>query len=214
VTISTETLIDGLADGMVRVPAKQLERRLGLVLAGGALVVLALVVGVLGLRPDLTLAMSDSRFWTKLIYTSALAMIALAGAQRLARPEVTGIRLAYFAVPVAVLATLAVAELSSATSAQRQILIFGDTWRECSLLVAAYSLPLLAVLLRLFAGFAPQRPRLTGSVVGLAAGATSATLYSLHCPEMAMTFVLLWYSVGIALTAMVGALVGPRVLRW
>ena len=213
-TSSTETLIDGLADGMVAVRAKHLELRLGLALAGGALVVLLLVVGVIGLRPDLVAALSVGKFWVKIVYTGALAAIALAGARHLARPEVSSIRLLYFAVPVALLAVMAIAELSAATTAQRHALVFGDTWRACPLLIAAMSAPLLVVLLRLFTGFAPQRPRLTGAVIGLAAGATSATLYSLHCPEMAMTFLLLWYSAGIAIAAAAGAAIGPRVLRW
>ncbi len=213
-TTSTDELIDGLADRLVPVRAKLLERRLALAVAGGAIVVLALVVGLIGLRPDLKSATATGDFWVKLVYTGAIAMVALAGARRLARPDVSGIKLTYFAVPVVALALLAIFELSSAPVDQRNALIFGNTWRECPVLIAAFALPLLAILLRLFAGFAPQRPRLTGAVVGLAAGATTATLYSLHCPETAMAFLLLWYSAGIAIIAAIGAIVGPRVLRW
>jgi hypothetical protein len=55
---------------------------------------------------------------------------------------------------------------------------------------------------------------LTGAIIGVAAGATAASFYSLHCPEMAMTFLLLWYTAGIAIIAAIGAIVGPRCLRW
>jgi hypothetical protein len=211
---STDDLIEGLADRLVPLPAKLLERRFALAMAGGAIVVLALVIGVVGLRPDLARATADGDFWVKLAYTGGIALVALAGARRLARPEVSGINLAYFAVPVGALALLAMFELSAAPLDQRNALIFGISWRECPVLIAGLSLPLLAILMRLFAGFAPQRPRLTGAVVGLAAGATTAMLYSLHCPETAMTFLLLWYSAGIAIIAAIGAIVGPRVLRW
>jgi hypothetical protein len=214
VTTSTENLIDGLADKLVPMPAKRLERRIAFAMAGGAVVVLSLVIGLVGLRPDLAIATSDADFWVKLIYTGGIAAVALAGARRLARPEVSGINLAYFAVPVGALALLALFELSAAPVNQRNAFIFGNTWRECPVLITALGLPLLAILLRLFAGFAPRRPRLTGAVVGLAAGATTAMLYSLHCPETAMTFLLLWYSAGIAIIAAIGAIVGPRVLRW
>jgi hypothetical protein len=214
VTNSTESLIEGLADGLVPVPEKLLERRLGLAVAGGAVVVLALVIGVIGLRPDLVVATSDTRFWTKLFYTGAIALTALAAALRLARPETTGVKATYFAAPVGILVLMAMFELSAAAPDQRSALVFGDTWRECPLIIAGLSLPLLAILLRLFAGFAPQRPRLTGAIIGVVSGATAATLYSLHCPEMAMTFLLLWYSAGIAIIAAIGAMVGPRFLRW
>ena len=46
------------------------------------------------------------------------------------------------------------------------------------------------------------------------AGAWAATLYCLHCPESSAMFVLTWYSLGIAFTTLLGALVGPRILRW
>ena len=213
-TTSTDDLIDGLADRLVPVRAKLLELRLTIAVAGGAIVVLALVAGLVGLRPDLQSATADSDFWVKLVYTGGIALVALAASRRLARPEVSGINPAYFAVPVGALALLALFELTTAPVDERNALIFGDTWRECPVLIAALSVPLLAILLRLFAGFAPQRPRLTGAVIGLAAGATTAMLYSLHCPETAMTFLLLWYSAGIAIIAAIGAIVGPRVLRW
>ena len=213
-TPSTEHLIDGLAERLVPLRARQLEQRFALAVTGGVVVVLALVIGMVGLRPDLSSATADGDFWVKLVYTGAIAVVALAGARRLARPEVSGINPAYFAMPVGVLALLAVVEYSLASPDQRNALIFGTSWRECPLLIAALALPLLAILLRLFAGFAPQRPRLTGGVIGIAAGATTAMLYSLHCPETAMTFLLLWYSAGIAIIAAIGAIVGPRVLHW
>ena len=213
-TTSTEDLIDGLADRLVPLRAKQLEQRFAFAVSGGAVIVLALVIGVVGLRPDLSSATAAGDFWAKLAYTGFIAMAALAGARRLARPEVSGINPAYFAVPVGALALVAIFELSEALPDQRNALIFGISWRECPLLITALALPLLAILLRLFSGFAPQRPRLTGGVIGIAAGATTAMLYSLHCPETAMTFLLLWYSAGIAIVAAIGAIVGPHVLRW
>lgn len=213
-TKSTEDLIDSLAIRLVPLRANQLEQRFAIAIAGGAVIVLAMVIGVVGLRPDLSSATADSDFWVKLVYTGAIAAVALVGARRLARPEVSEIIPAYFAVPVGVLALLAILEYGSASPDQRNALIFGTSWRECPLLIAALALPVLAILLRLFGGFAPQRPRLTGGVIGAAAGGTTAMLYSLHCPETAITFLLLWYSAGIALVAAIGAIVGPRVLRW
>jgi hypothetical protein len=56
--------------------------------------------------------------------------------------------------------------------------------------------------------------RAAGAVAGLAAGAFAATVYCLHCQEVSALFVLTWYSLGILLAASVGALLGPRLLRW
>jgi hypothetical protein len=210
----TENLIDGLADRLVPMPAKQLERRIAQAVAGGSVIVLLLVIGVIGLRPDLRVATGNADFWVKLAYTGCIALIALAGARRLARPEVSGVNAMGLVVPVGALALLAIFELNLSAPAQREALIFGSSWRECPVLISALSLPLLAIMFRLFAGFAPRRARLTGAVIGLAAGAITAMLYSLHCPETAMTFLLLWYSAGIAIIAGIGAMIGPRFLRW
>ena len=48
----------------------------------------------------------------------------------------------------------------------------------------------------------------------LTAGGFGALVYCLHCPEVGAPFVALWYSLGIVLPSAVGALVGPRLLRW
>ena len=61
---------------------------------------------------------------------------------------------------------------------------------------------------------APTRLRAAGAAAGLAAGAWAACLYCLHCPETAAPFILVWYSAGITLATGLGALLGPRLLRW
>jgi len=38
--------------------------------------------------------------------------------------------------------------------------------------------------------------------------------YALVCRELSASFVAVWYSVGIGLAALLGALLGPRALRW
>ncbi|HPA91994.1 MAG TPA: NrsF family protein [Quisquiliibacterium sp.] len=36
----------------------------------------------------------------------------------------------------------------------------------------------------------------------------------MHCPEMAAPFLAVWYVGGVLAVAALGALLGPRVLRW
>lgn len=38
--------------------------------------------------------------------------------------------------------------------------------------------------------------------------------HSLHCPEMGVAFWAVWYVLGMAVPAIIGALLGPRLLRW
>jgi hypothetical protein len=90
----------------------------------------------------------------------------------------------------------------------------GQSWRICTIKVATLSLPIFTGLLIAFRSFAPTRLRLTGAVAGLAAGAGAATLYGLHCPEVSALFILIWYSLGMLAATAIGALTGPKLLRW
>jgi hypothetical protein len=90
----------------------------------------------------------------------------------------------------------------------------GKSWIFCPWLVLLLAAPIFVGLLWSFRRLAPTRLRAAGAVAGLAAGAWAATVYCLHCPEVSALFVLTWYSLGIALAAGAGALLGPRLLRW
>jgi len=48
----------------------------------------------------------------------------------------------------------------------------------------------------------------------LLAGALGALVYALHCPETATPFLAVWYVVGMAIPTALGAILGPRLLRW
>lgn len=54
----------------------------------------------------------------------------------------------------------------------------------------------------------------TGWLTGLAAGAFGTFAYSLHCPSATITYIGLWYTLAVALCAVAGRMVVPRVLRW
>ena len=68
--------------------------------------------------------------------------------------------------------------------------------------------------LRALRGLAPTQLRLAGLAAGLLAGGVGAIGYALSCTEVGLPFVATWYSLGIALTGALGALLGPRLLRW
>ena len=63
-------------------------------------------------------------------------------------------------------------------------------------------------------GLAPTRPRMAGLAAGVFAGSLAALGYALACPEVSITFVAVWYSLGIALSGLLGCALGGRILRW
>jgi hypothetical protein len=210
-----DTLIAALEGDVAPVRPRALSRRLMGGLVAGGLVTLLLVAGGLGFRHDLWAAMHGATFWIKWIYTGSLAMLALLATLRLARPDAGRMGwLWLIAVPMVVLAFIGGAEMARVPPAQWLAMWLGASWRVCSMLVFLLSLPIFAGLLWSYRAMAPTRLRMAGATAGLAAGAWSATLYCLHCPEVSAIFVLTWYTLGIALAALLGAWAGPRLMRW
>jgi hypothetical protein len=148
-------------------------------------------------------------------YCAALAGGGVVAVLRLSTPGRRA-RLAgsVIALAAGAMGVYALVTLWEAPRAAWEPLIFGNTWRVCSALIAAMSVPYLAVALLLMRARAPTDLRLAGAASGLAAGALSALTYTLHCPELAPPFLFLWYGLGVLVPALVGAVAGPRFLRW
>lgn len=213
--MNTDALIVSLARNVKAVPRYAVGRRLAIGLAGGGVVTLAAIILSLGIRPDLALAMQGSSFWVKWAYTISLGIGAIAMIARLARPDTVRLRWAWLIVlPVILLAGIGVLEMAHVPPAEWLAMWLGHSWKRCPWLVLMLSAPIFVGLLWSFRRLAPTRLRLAGAAAGLASGACAATLYCLHCPEVSAIFVLTWYTLGIALATAVGAIVGPRLLRW
>jgi hypothetical protein len=151
----------------------------------------------------------------KWAYTGSLGIGAVYAVTRLARPTPTSLRsLWLLLVPVLLLAGIGIGELASTPSREWLAMWLGGSWKVCPWLVLMLATPIFVGLLWSFRKLAPTRLRAAGAVAGLAAGAWAAMIYCVHCPEVSALFVLTWYSLGIVLAAGVGALVGPRLMRW
>ena len=92
--------------------------------------------------------------------------------------------------------------------------MMGQTWYICPCMLTVLSIPGLLLMLRAARGLPTGNARQTGAALGLLAGCISAVGYSLACPEASPAFVALWYSTGLLLTTVLGALLGPRWLKW
>lgn len=211
--MKTENLIELLAKGAGPAPVAVAARRLWPVAVLGVLLSAGLALSIFG--PIAAPAYGTPALWVKLAYTSALAGTAGWLAARLSRPVA---RLAWpslaLLVVIAAMALLGALSMWAAPAGDRLGWLFGRTWRSCPWNVLAISLPVLAGTLGALRGLAPVRPRAAGFASGLLAGAIGALGYALACPEVSPTFVAIWYSLGIALTGMFGAMLGPGVLRW
>ncbi len=213
--MNTDDLIQTLSANVSRVPRRALARRLAVGMAGGGIVTMILVTAILGIRPDLRVAMHGFSFWMKWTYTVSLGVGAIFAVSRLARPTQASLRwLWLLAVPVLLLAGISIGELADKPSREWLAMWLGGSWKVCPWLVLTLAMPIFVGLLWSFRRLAPTRLRAAGAAAGLAAGAWAATIYCLHCPEVSAIFVLTWYSLGIVLAAGIGALLGPKLMRW
>lgn len=213
--MNTDELIASLSAKVPRVRHGMVGWRLASGVIAGAAGSTLLIVLTLGLRPDLWLAMHGAAIWMKWGYTVSLAAVAIYATARLARPDPGSLRRLWLvSIPILGLAMLGVGELIRTPRSGWLDMWLGHTWSKCPWLVLMLAVPIFIGLLWSFRRLAPTRLRAAGAAAGLAAGAFSATIYCLHCPEVSAIFVLTWYSLGIFLAACIGALLGPRLLRW
>lgn len=196
-------------------PQKPVRQRLRDSLAVGTALSVVLVLTLYGLNPQMDQMAQHPAFLTKMLWLTALMGFSVLGLLRLARPGV-GAGHTLLGLGLALLAMLGLGLLQwLQTDADAQMAQWmGGSWQVCSVSIVALSLPVLAALLWALRQLAPTRPALTGAVAGMLAGSLAAGAYSLHCPEISLTFFAIWYGAGMALTTGLGALLGSRWLRW
>jgi hypothetical protein len=213
--MKTENLIRALAvDG--RIPPRPLMQTLGLWLLPGLAISIAAYAARLGLRPDLLNALrADPRVFFKIASMLLLAGLAAPLTLQLIRPgaAVRGRLLMLMIVPALMLIAVLL-ELHAFPEADWGPRLIGHNAVFCLITIPVLALAPLGVVLAALRRGAPLRPGLTGAAAGLLAGAIGATLYATHCPDDSPLFVAVWYSLGIAFAAMIGGLLGRRILRW
>jgi len=210
---TTEALIDELAAEAIAVsPSASLWRFVTGFTLGGLVALLG--VYILGWREDLSIAALAINFWVKLAYTSALCAFGVHWLRQMGRPEAQQPRWQWLLVPISVLAIIAFFQIMRAAPGAMPYMLFGDSWRVCARNIVALALPIYLGVLWVMRKLAPTDLRVAGATTGLASGAAAASVYCLHCPETSMLFVLIWYSLGIAIATAIGALLGPRLLNW
>lgn len=214
--MKTDDLITLLARQPQPVQPTQSARGLWLASGVGIVVALAMLVPTLGLNPEfVATAAREPMLWVKAAFVMGTAAAGFAVVLRLARPgQPLGGWPGTLVAPAVVLWLLAAIVLLNAAPTERMPLIMGSSALLCPWCIAALSLPAFIGLLAAIRSLAPTRLRLAGAGAGLLAGALGACVYQLHCPEMAAPFLAVWYVLGMLIPAALGALIGPRVLRW
>jgi hypothetical protein len=211
--MKTEQLIELLSRGAGPAPRHTVERRLwpvALVGLGASALFGVIVIGLVPMS-----VMMQWGWWFKFGY--AVGLVAVGGwlCARLARPvqRLGGPQIALMAV-LALMGALGLWTWFTAMPELRLAELLGHSWKTCPRNIVLLALPPMAGAFWALRGLAPTRPRLAGAAAGLFAGALGAAAYALSCIEIASSFVAVWYTLGISASALIGALLGPRLLRW
>ncbi|WP_137909981.1 MULTISPECIES: DUF1109 domain-containing protein [unclassified Burkholderia] len=213
--MKTDDFIDMLAAGVTPVDRGVPARRLGGALAIAAVGAVLLMTIAFGVRPDLSAVMRTPLFWAKLAFPACVAAGAIVAAVRLARPG-TAVGAGWPIVGAGVVAVwiAGLYAVATAGSGDRLAVVLGQTWRVCPFNIVFLSVPGFVAMFVAIRGLAPTRLRTAGAAAGLATSAIATIAYCFHCPEMSPAFWSVWYLLGMALPAVLGALVAPVWLRW
>lgn len=213
--MKTDELINMLGTNLEPVKGGQLRNTLVIALAVGAVAAFCLMLAIFGVPAD---ALGGEYFALKVLALAFTLGLVAAGASfliRSARPGEPGhkplalIGLLFFAI----LAAGGVALVLTHPAAWGGM-VFGPQWAACLICIPLFAVAPFAALIWALRKGAPTNLMRTGAIAGLVAGALGAAVFAFHHPGGSIPFIALWYGGPIVLCALVGAVLGPRLLRW
>jgi hypothetical protein len=213
--MKTDDMISLLAANVAPADSGVFARRFGWALLLGGFGAVGLMALVFGIRPDIHLMLVTPLFWAKMAFPTGVAAAALFMAVRLARPGMpVGHGWKLVAAPAVAVWIAAAVVLVQAPGQERLSMLLGATWRTCPFNIALLSIPAFIAIFWAMKGLAPTRLHAAGAISGLLASSIATIAYCLHCPEMGVAFWAVWYLAGMVIPALLGALFGPKLLRW
>ena len=213
--MKTDDLINLLGTNIEPVKGGQLRNALLAALAVGAAGALCLSLLILDApgeaigREYLGLKVLGLAFTLGLVAAGASYLLRAARPGEPGRRPLVVIGLLFFAI----LSAGVIALVLSHPAAWGEM-VFGPQWVACLICIPLFSIVPFASLIWALRKDAPTNPAWTGEVEGLVAGALGAAAFTLHYPVGSIPFIVLWYGGPIVMCALVGALLGSRLLRW
>ena len=215
--MNTDRLIDILSVDPDPVNRHRLGRTLAVAIVAGGAAAFALMLVMVGPRHDLESTVHLEWVAVKLLFSLSIVGIGVPLLNKSIRPGLEDkTNWAMILLPFIAAIVVAAAVVLGQPSAWREMLRGATTVSplRCQFLIIVFAaVPLVSVIYFLRQG-APTHLRLCGAIAGIVAGAIGATAYAFNCTSDSIPFIATWYGTAIALCAVIGAQLGPRVLRW
>lgn len=213
--MTTDQLISLLAADLKPVDRKRLSRTLFIAMVAGTAAVFGVTLLLLGPRPERFGGEHSGFLMLKLLFTSGVVATAAMFLPQVARPGSEGRSFLMFVLlPFIVIAALALATIGPVHWSTLGNVVFGKNWLTCLLSIPLIAIaPFVAIVTALRTG-APTDLTRAGADAGLVAGGLSAMACSLPCLDSSFASIAVWYGFTIGICAIVGAKLGPTLLRW
>jgi hypothetical protein len=213
--MNTDRLIDMLSTNLEPVKSGQLWKTLGWAIVIGLVAAFGVMLACFGIRSDLVAGNHSGALALKIVF--ALSLVGTGAAfliKSMVPGQQEGHRFALIFLPF-----FAAGATAFAIVVRQPALASGGMIEGAAVALCLFCIPFLAIipfalLIWALRKGAPTDLRRSGAVAGLVAGAIGATVYSFSCPSDSWLFVFLGYTAAVALCSIVGAQVGPRLLRW
>jgi hypothetical protein len=213
--LKTDELINMLGANLEPVKSGEPRNTLMIALAVGAAVASCLMLAIFGL-PAVALGEGYSglkilalAFTLGLVSTGASFLIGSARPGEPGRKPLILIGVLFFALFSAGGAALVLTHPAAWSG-----MVFGPQWAACLICIPLFAAVPFASLIWALRKGAPTNLTRTGAIAGLVAGALGAAVFAVHHPGGSIPFIALWYGGSILICALVGAILGSRLLRW
>ena len=150
-----------------------------------------------------------------LVFTVTLVVLGMSSLIRSARPGDPGRRsLILIGLVFIGLISATIVAVSRGAPDPWGHMLFGPRWGICLICIPLFSLAPFAALVWALRRAAPTHLMRTGALIGLVAASSGAALFACCSPAFSLPFVALCYGGVIVLYSLLGAALGPWLLRW
>ena len=216
--MNTDRLTELLSANVEPVSRGKFERALVRTIAISAAAAFGLMLASVGPRRDPTSPLHLEWVVVKLLFALSVVGFGTPALIRSARPGFAAVaRYAAVLFPLLAMIMAALIMLCLTSSPAWTAMLRGATdlsAARCLICIIVFAAIPFAALFRALRDGAPTRPAVCGAIAGLVAGGVGAAAYALACNSDSAPFIAIWYGAALGVCAILGAVVGPRTLRW